>query len=420
MKRALFLCLIHALALTLTACTGAPTGVVSSQPASPTGTVSSSVRPTSEGASSASSAKATSSLPAVEPGKLFDVDLAVQSLGLSLKDDVSVCFPADADGYRVDFGPYLVDTATIVRLTTAKVEGEGSVQWIGYQKKSAMAGERAIDGVIPVSKLNDPLYTCMNLPGESNYYESNFSAGPSWGASGSSWNNRVNGFNMTPVDDTFNNILCMGAAFLALDENRQPLLKADDELTLCIGNFYTLYHSTAAGRDWTVAQHTVAPPVSSVNHLYALPWKSDTSRNKHIDASLISVLNDHTEIKLKGSDFMGNGDTIDSFTFHYWDKKAYFSAMGVTGGQIDGFVMAVTLWVKEPAMADKLVATIGADIRFNDEGGKELKGAQLNCSRAYLIPASPRIIVSHSVGPNSTYDAVMDSEKVQKLIGMKK
>ncbi|MBP5618339.1 MAG: hypothetical protein J6X61_04240, partial [Clostridia bacterium] len=258
--------------------------------------------------------------------------------------------------------------------------------------------------------------TCMNLPGEADCFESNSSAGPSWGPAGTSWNNRVNGFNMTPVDDTFNNILCMGAAYLALDENRQPLLKADDELTLCIRGFVTLYHSTAAGRDWTVARQTAAPPVNCVNHLYALPWSTHVSHT--LRSGAVTVGADHTEVKLKGSDFLGDGDKIEGYTFHYWDKKVFFSDLGVTGGQIDGFVMAVTLWVKEPAMADKLVATIGADIRF-DEGGKEIKGAQLNSSRAYLIPAQPRVLFSHNVGPNSAYDAVMDSDTVQKLLGMK-
>ena len=415
MKKAFCVCLIHALLLVLTACTGAPVGVASSAMPAESDAAST---VSEDGSTPVSSTKATPSLPPVEPGKLYDVDMAVHAMGLTQKDDVSACFPAEASGYRVDFGPYLVDAETIVRLTTVKVEGEGSVKWIGYQIKKAQAGERAIDGVIPVAKLSDPLYTCMNLPVEANYHECNLSADNTWGANGS-WNNRVNGFNMTPVDDTFNNILCMGAVFAAMDGERNVLLQAEDELTLCIGNFYTLYHSTAAGRDWTVAQHTAAPPVSSVNHLYALPWKSDTSRNKHIDASLISILDDHTEIKLKGSDFMGDGDTIDAYTFHFWDKRVYFSTLGGTGGQIDGFVLAASVWVKEPAMADKLIATIGADIRFNDESGKELKGAQLNSSRAYLIPASPRVIFSHSVGPNSVYDSVMDSDKVQRLIGLK-
>ncbi|MBP5617966.1 MAG: hypothetical protein J6X61_02310, partial [Clostridia bacterium] len=142
MKRALCFCLILALTLVLTACTGAPVGVASSQPAP-------SAPSASEGTSEiALSREEAASAPAVEPDGLYDVDAAVQAAGLSRKDDVSACFPADAEGYLVNRGPYLVDAATIVRLTTAKVEGTGSVQWIGYQKKSALSGERAIDGVI--------------------------------------------------------------------------------------------------------------------------------------------------------------------------------------------------------------------------------------------------------------------------------
>lgn len=406
MKRKNILSLLLIPVLALTACTGG-SGTTSSIPSSQA----------AGGASTVSGGVASAAIPAVEPSRAYDVDAAVKAAGLSLHDDVSVCFPADAPGYLVNGGPYLVDAATVVRLTTARVEGTGSVKWIGYQIKSALSGARAFDGVIPVAKLNDPIYTCMNLPTEADYYECNLAADASWGPSSGGWNNRVNGFNMTPVDDTFNNILCMGAIFPALDEDRKPLLKADEELTLCIRNFVTLYHSTAAGRAWTVAQQTLAPPVSSVNHLYALPWSTHATRTLALSA--ITVGADHTEVKLKGSDFLGDGDKIDGYTYHYWDKKVFFSDLGLTGGQIDGFVLAATIWVKEPSAANKLVATIGADIRYNDEKGVETKGAQLNSSRAYLLPATPRVLVSHSVGPNSAYDAIVDSEAVQALLGLK-
>ena len=88
----------------------------------------------------------------------------VTYLNLSFNDDTSACFPEDAPGYVITGGPYKVDAATLRRISAVPCEGDGTVRWIRYKTSTDF------DGEIPASRLNDPVYLCMNVPGDVRTY----------------------------------------------------------------------------------------------------------------------------------------------------------------------------------------------------------------------------------------------------------
>ncbi|MBP5617617.1 MAG: hypothetical protein J6X61_00520, partial [Clostridia bacterium] len=361
--------------------------------------------------------------------------------GKSMTADASSCFPAGYPRYVINGGtaaqPYLVDAETIVRLSESEVTGTGYVKWKDYIVTNYMAGPAAFTGVIPVEKLNDPIFTSMALPAEANYSEANLNEGSSWNSS----NNRINGKNMVQPRAEHTSIVNMGAIFMAYDENRNPLIDPDQDVTVCLKNFRLLLHSTAKSRDWFLFQETAVPDKWKVNHFYALPWSSDSSRNKAIPDSQLSY-SDHTELKLKGSDFRNDdpNDDIVEYTLHVWAVNTRFDTVDASfsATDVDGVVCAYTVWIKEAGAANKFIATVGADLRpgstpegYNSytSGGQtgwkdsnssdHMNGVnQLLSSRAYLVPNEPRTIVSHNVY-QGIYDSVMDTDRVQQLLEMK-
>ena len=180
------------------------------------GTPSSSASASSASASSASasSASASSETPVSSASDVLDaetgylnIDKVVAFLGMSITDDVSACFREDAAGYIVNDGPYLVDADTLVRLTDAKVTGTGSVKWTGFRELDRSAGHPdPFSGVIPVSKLSDPVFCAMNLPSEITTYMSY----------------RVNGANMYPADSQYKKLVTIGAIYK--EKNTVPTL----------------------------------------------------------------------------------------------------------------------------------------------------------------------------------------------------
>ena len=107
----------------------------------------------------------------------------------------------------------------------------------------------------------------------------------------------------------------------------------------------------------------------------------------------------------------GGYAALQELCHHFWGNEVKFSSWEITGSQVDGVVVAYRAWVKEESMAGKLVATVGCDIKGEEDH-------QVFSGFNYALTTQPRWIVGHNLGPK-TYDAIMDSEQVQKLIGMK-
>ena len=383
------------LALLLTACTGASSETVTSVPAS-----------------------------SADPAEIVDIDAAFAASGKSMTADVSSLFAKTASGFIVNGGtaakPYLVDAETLVRLTRVPVTGGGYVKWKDFRKgTNVSASVDPFDGVVPVSRLNDPVFMAACLPSEA----------------ATSMSYRVNAGNHYPVTDQQERIIAIGAIYR--NENDKPADSAS--VTICLGDFTLLLHTAKKG--WFVAEKLAVPEASKVRQMYYLPWSLERALgNYKIPTNQISRMTDRVEIKLTGGDFNGtafisNGTVtgrggakypydqipvsagtaaLAELCHHYWGTNKYFSSMGVKGSEVDGVVVAYRAWVKEDGMAGKLVATIGADIKGSVDH-------QVFSGFNYALTTQPRWILGHNVGPKNC-DRILtpaDSEQIRELIGMK-
>ena len=449
MKRTLSLILIAALALSAAACTGEPGGA-SSQLASLTGTGASSVGGSStalssedgasEAASSAtrsdpssqtvlSSQAATSSAAA---GKPVDVDALFAASGKSMTADVSSCFPKDAEGYLINGGtptaPYLVDAETLFRLTEKPVSGSGTVKWVGFDKSiNNVANPDPFTGVVPVSKLHDPIYMSTALPSDAPTYMT--------------W--RINASNLYAASVTTGGAHVQAHLICAVYRNEDNKPKDSDTITLCISDFRLLFHSAATG--WVTADKSAAPSYLLNDKLvFNLPWQLNCCsalpksamrvvEGNYVELTVTGAILNATALidadgKVTGSDgkkypngqlpitrggSLAYNGTLEEACIHFGCKDKLFSTHGLTAATVDGMVSAYRVWVKEPEMAGKVVAAIGID--QSDRNGHI---DQAYSGRNYLITNEPRWIIGHTVGPNA-YDTVMDTDKVQQLIGMK-
>ncbi|MBP5617586.1 MAG: hypothetical protein J6X61_00365 [Clostridia bacterium] len=445
-----------ALALLLTACTGAPTGDASAQPASSTGTGASSVDGSreegssaaapsksassaalsSDAAASASSSGESASSRAVTssaaPVKMTDVDALFAASGKSMTADVSSCFPKDAEGYLINGGtatkPYLVDADTLFRLTEKPVSGSGTVKWVGFsQSINNAVNPDPFTGVVPVSKLHDPLYMSVCLPSEAPTYMTK----------------RINASNLYPVSVTTSGAHVQTHLIGAVYRNEDNKPKDTDVITVCISDFRLLYHSAKTG--WVAAEKNAVPSSrGNVNALYCLPWQLGWGYALP-EADVTLLPGDHAEIRLTGAQLSAaalidadgkvtckdgvkreNGKlpirrsgsvvyngTLEEACLHFWGNNKMFSTQGLSADTVDGMVSAYRIWIKEPEMVGKVVAAIGID-QLDKQGNID----QSYSGRNYLITTEPRWVIGHNVGPKA-YDTVMDSEAVQRLIDMK-
>ena len=386
------------LLLTAVACDSTPSGSASSATSAATSAASSKTASSSAETSSAESqASSAQTLPETDERGYVLVANAVKKRDLAVAvADVSEVFDAAAPGYVVEGGPYLVNADTLKRLTTAKVEGSGSVKYVDFKVlRMDYDTDDPFTGEIPVSKLHDPVYVQMNLPSEAQTFMSS----------------RVNPENMHVARADHKNVLPIGAVYR--NENNKP---ADtDVFTICIRNIRCFIHTQEKG--WITTNDIAVPTESMVNHVYNLPWIAENG-SWTVPSDRIQVMEDHVEITLTGEDLNGkfkeSRPKVEESCLHFWGKQDRFSNHGVTGDQIDGVIAAYDIWVKEPEAVGKIVATIGADWRVTSNGKTDQAFSGYN----HLITTEPRTVYGHNVGPKA-YDSVVKSDEVMALLGMK-
>lgn len=411
------------------------------------------------GSSGGVSSETISSAAPVQASDYFDVDAAFAASGKKMTDDVSSCFPESAKAYQINGGtasqPYLVDAATLKRLTVVPVKGSGFVRWVNYGVRNSFSGPTAgHTGVVPVARLHDPVFTEMALPTEAEYWYADLNAGVAWGRNNptSGYNNRKNGFNMVQPRAGHENIINMGAVFLNYEVD--PPAK-DASITLCLKDFKMYVHKKGdPATKWITMSNNKVLADHQVGNKVAISWAGGNNnvRAKYKDFS------DRGELALKGGDLWTADDYKTTaghqYLIHFWDTQVTFSSKGLSPEQVDGVVCSYVAWVKEPEMSGKLLATVGADLRpglwpeyysdylevqagtltkkpYKRNGTRSDPGAsvapkggsnytQVNqciASRAVMLTSTPRVIFCHNVYPD-IYDKVVDTDTVQKLIGL--
>ena len=375
--------LILALCAGMTACTGGETGSASSTaaPASSAGLL--------PDVSEAETSSEEELVLKDEQGYVI-VRNMIDYLDLSFGGDCSACFPEDAKGYIIEGGPYLVDADTLRRIVNVPCKGSGTVRWINF--KEFAGNPDAFTGEVPASKLNDPVFMSMNLPSEA----------PTFLAA------RTNPENMS-LHPGAGRALAIGAIY----RNTDVTLADDETFTVCLGRICLALKTKT--EDWSLGNDLPFP--TNPRDLYCLPW--EISKQYKLPSDRLSKMDDHMEITLTGYDLNGSKyreQGAKGAVLHFWGSFAKFDSFNDVKGMVSSYVA----WVKEPAAVGKLVATIGIDlyppVSSNDNYTSEIKQAYSGYN--HLLKAEPRIIFGHNVGPKA-YDSVMDTEKVQKLIGLK-
>ena len=356
---------------------------------------------TASAASDASSAVSAESddgdlLPETDERGYILVNNARKNRDLTMSsDDMSALFDRGAPGFVIENGPYLVDLDTLKFLSTAKVEGAGSVKYINYRTLHSTSQSDPFDGAVPVSKLNDPVWLCACYPSEATTFMTT----------------RVNAENMYSPAEKHNMILPIGGIY----RNEDNVPADDASVTICIKDIRLLLHTKEKG--WFYANDIGVPSSSMVNNVYNLPWLAENG-SWHIPSSQIKKVDDHIELSMTGADFAGKyketRPKVEASLIHFWGENVAFEDFGVKATDVDGVVAAYTAWIKEADMVGHFVGTIGADLRERDRGSTD----QVFSGYNYLLTTTPRVIYCHNVGPKA-YDSVMDSAKVQEMLGLK-
>ncbi|MBD9097728.1 MAG: discoidin domain-containing protein, partial [Ruminococcaceae bacterium] len=322
------------------------------------------------------------------------LDVAAAASVTPVSDDWSALLPEDEENYYFAENTVCpVDADTMYRVIGNNCVGAGAIKWTEFEYVGYVQNPDQYDGVLPVSKMDDPLYVQMCLPNEV--------ASP-MGTAGRSDvrtpQGRINASNLFAVTDHIN-ALPIGAIFLNPEKGEIP---DDAQVTLCFGNI-TLCARTVDSDGWFLASQRLCQPAN----FFPFPWTLPIDGYRLRDSQQ-SVVDGHYEVKLTGAELKGkkfDDDRVVTGILHFWGDFLYYDI-----GDVLGMASSYVVWVKEPEWSGYLTADIGADIRRAD-GSCDQAFTGIN----YEITDEPRLVFGHNVGPKA-YDEVMDSEKVLELI----
>ncbi len=307
-------------------------------------------------------------------------------------EDSSALFIEEADGYYIEDGMYYIDDDTMFRVLKKPFKGDGAIKWIGYSRSEKHNGVKNFDGVLYISRMDDPIYVSTCLPNECSSYMQT-SVGRIHAAVHNAPDNEVS-------------LLPIGAIYL----NDELKLPNDAKFTLCLGRI-TCAVKLKGEEDWKLVVDDPAP--DKPKSIYYLPWELQNELGVFkIEDKQLKLVDGHYEITLTGKDLNGadlKDNRIVGSTFHFWGTYYRFE----DSSQIEGVVTSLEVWIKEPEYAKYLTASIAADWR-NAAG----RVNQVFCSINYAITDKPRVIFGHNVPP-AVYDEIMNTEQVQELIGLK-
>lgn len=301
-----------------------------------------------------------------------------------MEENHSKYFPEDAQGYYLDDMTFFVDEETFYRVLSKPCKGTGSIKWIGFKEELNWTASDRFDGVLPVEKMNDPLYVYMCKPSEAPTVMG-----------------RVNASNLSSIGEKFLKVCTIGAIY----NNSEKPIPDDAEFTICVGRTTIILYTEEKG--WHIAQEKSSP--ARPTSIFYLPWTLQSSLGvMKLSEDRIKMVDGHYEIKMTG-EYLNGADGKDKgatgSVLHFWSENFYVQS----AKDIKAIVTSYECWIKEPEWAEYVVATVGADWRDGEQVFQGFSGHN------YTISTKPRIIYGHNLGPEN-YDKIMDTEKVQELL----
>ena len=320
--------------------------------------------------------------------KYYDVR-AAGARGSVYSPDDSAYFIEGVEGYYIDELTFMLDEETMWRIVDVPCTGTGAVKWKGYIDKNVSECEDKFDGILYADKINDPIYAFMCLPSQR-----------------ATVMGRVNAGNHYEYDGRYVKIVPIGAVY----NNSDMPIPDDAEFTICVGRMTLLLCTEEKG--WYMASELDTP--AKPNSIYYLPWALEhTLGTMRLDASRVTLVEDHYEIKMTGAELNGADGRDKGATgsvLHFWGENYMLNP----DEEILGVVTSFECWIKEAEWAPYVTAAIGADWRDSQN-----KISQTYSGFNYALTTEPTVVFGHNVGP-MVYDDVMDSEKIQGLLELNK
>lgn len=345
----------------------------------------------------------------IDGKEYFDVYKA--STVTPIGEDASILFPESVSGYYISSGTFEVDEDTFNRLLKSDLIGDGAIKWIGYKVENYMNNPDPFDGVLPISRINDPLYVMMCKPNEQHSFMDTNDDGTY------NPNGRVNSSNFYPPTKDYKTLMTIGAVFI--NPEMKDLYPSNTEITVCFGKMKLAVCTDKNG--WELITDQVGP--SHPGAIYYLPWTLDYDKyndgkmNYYLPSDSIKKMDDHIEVKVSVEDFLQSQrrkeyPDVKGGVLHFWGGKdsGYEFEDGV---KVLGIASSYEIWVKEKQYSNLLTADIGADMYLEGVSHPDQAFTGYN----FAVTNQKRLVYGHNVGPRD-YDKVMDSKKVCQMLGI--
>lgn len=246
------------------------------------------------------------------------------------------------------------------------------VKWDGYRQRTLSVH----DGIIPITKLSEPIYLSMNLPSETRS-DDMINGG------------RDNGYITSKMQPNHSIIQGIGSIYKTSGE------ALPESFTLCLGKIKTFAYMKSVD-NWVMVDEQAYP---TGVYLYKLPWTEHASKK----CENIQKYDDHIEISLTAEEF-------ESYVLHFWGKMT-----PVNRDDILYVACAYDFWIKETGYDGRFTATIGIDAK--DSKGSQASIKQLFTGRGLSVTSERRTHWGQTI-PNDEYKTIRDGMVLTILYGM--
>lgn len=281
----------------------------------------------------------------------------------------------------VEQDTYKLDKATMLSLPNKHLAGNGSVAWNGWdtqpQNWKDTEDPSMLSSKLKARYADDPVYLSMKLPGEANFSTDTLVRAAMRESNGSG---------------TFTQVDNMGA-IMPVDYTALP-----NDVVICIGNL-SLYTLSRKGNDrWKIHDKI---PVPAGQAMYYLPWSSSGDTNVPIDASKVTVYEDHARFALKKSDFAPSSSVSGSLAkcLHFWGNHKNLDLADNLA-----VITFFEVWTETPGAVGNLYTASGCDQKSADN-----KTVSQNFwGRNVLLQTKKTVVIGHNIS-DALYDELRDT-----------